>query len=143
MASFPNASQAADEFLPPNNGTNTTNQAYQKGVTTAVTTAAQAVDLLATLNTNNGNPIAGGFFVTFQARGSNVYMRCGPATSTGTTAGAASNGIRLTDGEIRSFWITPATRFADIIGDAACSLFWYASSRNYAQPDAKVAGNPA
>jgi hypothetical protein len=60
-------------------------------------------------------------------------VRFGATSTTGTTSGDGSNGLKIPDGSTKDVWLTPATRFVDHICSAATkTLFWWQSSPNYA-----------
>lgn len=120
MSDLPTATRGADEFLPPSADTTD-----QSPTVTAVTTSAAVVDLGTRFS-------RGGAYVTFQARGGDVYLRARAATAAAaTTSGNGSNGVKIADGTDRNFWISPDSRYIDVIGSTSCSLFWYQSSPNY------------
>lgn len=118
MSELPEATRAADEYIPPmTSGVNA-------GTTTSTTTSAAELDL---------GISKGAAQVTFQARGGDVYVRFRAASSAaGTTSGDSSNGYKIPDGGTKDFWITPRTRYCDHICSAASkTLFWWVSSPNY------------
>lgn len=117
MGDAADATRGADEiFGPADTGT-------YAGTTTASTTSAANLDL--------GN-IQGGRFVSFQARGGDVYVRFKAAAgSAGTTSGAGSNGLKIPQDTRVDFWVTLNERFVDHICSASGDLFWWQSSPNY------------
>lgn len=114
--------RAASQVSPPGTGGTVTT-----GLATSSTAVAANLDLTITF---------GGAYITFEARGGNVFMRFKPtATTAATTAGNASNGMQLLDGHRYSFWITKNERFCDHIASASCSLYtWQTGPNFYKQP---------
>ncbi len=105
---------------------------HQGQVEASLSANAIAVNLTkdSVVTDNPQRLVAGGFWVTFQPRGSDVFLRLRPnATAPATTAGAASTGLKMLDGQTYNFFITANEKFADIISTANCTLFWWRSSR--------------
>ncbi len=119
MSALPEATRAADQLVPP------AVSGSHAGTATSTTTSAASLDL-------GTNFVRGGAYVTFQARGGDVYVRFGASATTATTSGDSSNGFKIADGREKDFWVTPNTRYVDHICSAASKvLFWYVSSPNY------------
>lgn len=138
---IPTASIEADNYKGPsgidsvtvsNSGADYLDALFHQGQTSSITTAASALDLTAdsVAGANVQRFLGGGFFVTFQPRGSDVFIRLRPNNTTpATTSGNGSNGLKLLDGQIYHFFVSTNERFADVIATANCSLFWWRSSR--------------
>lgn len=123
MSELPDATRAADQRLLP------TDSGDHAGTANAVTTSASNIDLGAIM-------ARGGAFVSLQARGGDVYVRGkSSATTPGTTSGNSSNGVKIADGAttgaVAEYWVSPGTRYLDVIGSASCTLFVWVSSPNY------------
>ena len=106
---------------------------FHAGRPVAVTTSAQNIDLNAVWGGASGRLVRGAAFLRIEARGGDVYYRLAPAGNVaGTTAGNASNGSRIPDGQYAEFEVSAATPLVDAIGTAACTGFVFFSSPNYA-----------
>lgn len=105
---------------------------YHQGQVESVLTAnAIAVDLTkdSVVAANPQRLVGGGFWVTMQPRGSDVFLRLRPVSSNpATTITAASTGLKLLDGQTYNFFITTNERYADVRSTANCSLYWWRSS---------------
>lgn len=124
----------ADEYLLPSDGVSGDVAQEFAGTATSVTTSAQNITVPFGVASRGQAKGKGQFYIAFQARGSSVYIRAkSAATSAATTNGNGSNGVKIPDdGQVHGFWISAMTPVLDVIGDGACTLFWWQSSPNYA-----------
>lgn len=95
---------------------------FHVGTATATSGTAASLDL---------GIETGGCWVTFQARGADVYVRFGSDASTGTTAGNGSNGFKVVSDQRFDKWVTARERYCDHAASGAGTLFWWKSSPNY------------
>jgi hypothetical protein len=110
-----------------------TTAGFHAGNPVAITTSAQNIDLNGVWGGASGRLVRGAAYLRLEARGGDVYYRLAPVGNVaGTTAGAGSNGSRITDGQFTEIEVTAATPIVDAIGSAVCTGFVFFSSPNYA-----------
>jgi hypothetical protein len=128
MSMLPPATVCADERLGP------TDTGANAGAVQDITNAAAVFSLNSTWGTVSSRLAKQGAYFTFQARGADVYLRFVPDGATpGTTAGDASNGIKIPNGTIAEYWCAPLNPSVDVIGSGNGKLFIAQSSRNPGQ----------
>lgn len=126
MSQLPEATRAADQRVPPKDA------GTYVGTATAATTSAANLDLNATYGGVANRLVRGGAYFSFQARGSDVYVRFKATSSTAATTGTdSSNGYRITNGSTYEVYLSPSESVVDFIATANCTMFWWQSSPNY------------
>lgn len=110
----------------------------------AVTAAASIIDLTknSAVAANPQYLRGGGFWVSLQPVGGNVYIRFRPvATNPGTTS---TTGLLIVDastsGAVSHFWVSKNERYLDVLGSVSFNLKWWRSS---ARKDGKGPGQGA
>ncbi len=126
MSQLPEATRAADQRVPPKD------TGIYVGTATSATTSAANLDLNGTYGGVTSRLARGGAYFSFQARGSDVYVRFkATATTAATTGTDSSNGYKIANGSTYEVFLSPAESVVDFIGTAGCTLFWWQSSPNY------------
>lgn len=99
---------------------------------TQVTAAASAIDLTKdSVNSAYPNRLAkGGFWVSLQPIGGNIYIRFRPVSTNPATT--STTGLLIVDatstGTVTHFWVGKNERYLDVLGTATFNLKWWRSS---------------